>query len=274
MHQSRLAQLAREAGRTTGQHVAGYERQRRHATLVAVALDLAGSLTDQAINLFDRLIGTMFRKADERHARAFQADGRAINEKVRLYARVGAALIAARDNKQDAFDAITAVIPWDRFLATVAEAMTVARSEEFDAYQMLGEHYAGIRRWAPAFLDAFVFQSVPAAAALMRAIDTLRDMNRRAVPSLPKSAPISFIRERWARHVLRAGGIDRRYYELCVLSELRDRLRAGDVWVVGSRRYRAFEELSPCDYVRFWRWAPSASLNLPSIKGLARHIYR
>jgi hypothetical protein len=67
-------------------------------------------------------------------------------------------------------------------------------------------------------------------------------MNRRAVLTLPKSAPISFIRERWARHVLRGGGIDRRYYELCVLSELRNRLRAGDVWVVGSRRYRAFEE--------------------------------
>jgi cyclopropane fatty-acyl-phospholipid synthase-like methyltransferase len=38
------------------------------------------------------------------------------------------------------------------------------------------------------------------------------------------------------------GVIDRRYYELCVLSELRDRLRAGDVWVVGSRRYRSFDE--------------------------------
>ncbi len=36
--------------------------------------------------------------------------------------------------------------------------------------------------------------------------------------------------------------IDRRHYELCVLSELRDRLRAGDMWVVGSRRYRSFEE--------------------------------
>jgi hypothetical protein len=71
------------------------ERQRRHSTLVAGALDLAASLTDQAVDLFDRLIGTMFRKADARHARAFQADGRAINEKVRLYARVGAALIAA-----------------------------------------------------------------------------------------------------------------------------------------------------------------------------------
>jgi putative transposase len=30
----------------------------------------------------DRLIGTMFRKADARHARAFQADGRAINRLV------------------------------------------------------------------------------------------------------------------------------------------------------------------------------------------------
>src|SRR5207245_3080157 len=46
VHQVRLAQLVREAGRTTVQHVAGYERQRRHATLVAVALDLAASLPD------------------------------------------------------------------------------------------------------------------------------------------------------------------------------------------------------------------------------------
>ena len=89
-------------------------------------------MTDQAIDLFERLIGTMFSKAETRHARAFQAAGRAINEKVRLYARVGAALIAAREGKQDPFDAITAVISWDRFRATVAKASALARSEEFD----------------------------------------------------------------------------------------------------------------------------------------------
>ena len=158
VHQARLAQLAREARRTTAQHIAEYERQRRHATLVAITLDLVASLTDQAIDLFDRLIGAMFRKAEGRHARAFQADGRAINEKVRLYARVGAALIAARETKQDAFDAITAVLPWDRFRETVVEAEALARSEDFDAYQMLGEHYAGVRRWSPAFLAAFAFK--------------------------------------------------------------------------------------------------------------------
>ena len=173
VHQARLAQLAREASRTTAQHVAGYERQRRHATLVAATLDLTASLTDQALDLFDRLVGAMFRKAEGRHARAFQADGRAINEKVRLYARVGAALISAHDDEKDAFGAITAVISWERFRATVAEAQALARPETFDAYQKMGEHYAGIRRWSPAFLAAFEFESVPTSASLMRAVEVL-----------------------------------------------------------------------------------------------------
>ena len=242
VHQPRLAQLAREAGRTTAQHIAGYERQRRHATLVAITLERGPTLTDQVIDLFERLIGTMFSKAETRHARAFQADGRAINEKVRLYGRVGTALIAARERGQDPYEAITAVISWDRFRASVAEAEALARPEDFDSYERLGEHYGTMRRWAPAFLAAFSFQGGPAAASLLRAVDTLRDMNEAASLKLPKSAPTGFVRERWARYVLPGGEIDRRYYEFCVLSELCGRLRAGDVWVAGSRRYRSFEE--------------------------------
>ena len=83
---------------------------------------------------------------------------------------------------------------------------------------------------------------MPVAASLLRAVDTLRDMNEAGALKLPKSAPTGFIRERWARYVMPGGAIDRRYYEFCVLSELQGRLRAGDVWVVGSRRYRSFEE--------------------------------
>ena len=242
VHQARLAQLAREAARVTVQHVAGYERQRRHATLVAIGLDLGAVLTDQAIDLFDRLVGAMFRKAEGRQVRAFQADARAINDKVRLYARIGAAVIAAHERKQDAFEAITGVIAWERFRTSVAEAAALMRPEEFDAYESIGEHYASIRRWSPAFLDAFAFEGVPAATSLLRAINVLCETNRRGCAALPKSAPTAFVRQRWASLVLPGGGIDRRHYELCVLSELRGRLQAGDIWVSGSRRYRSFEE--------------------------------
>ena len=59
---------------------------------------------------------------------------------------------------------------------------------------------------------------------------------------MPKSASTGFVRQRWAGLVLPGGTIDRRHYELCVLSGLRGRLQAGEVWVTGSRGYRSFEE--------------------------------
>ena len=83
---------------------------------------------------------------------------------------------------------------------------------------------------------------MPAAATLMRAIEVLRNANRAGRSSLPKSTPTGFVRQRWAPYVLPGGAIDRRHYELCVLSELRGRIQAGDVWVAGSRQYRSYEE--------------------------------
>ncbi len=88
------------------------------------------------------------------------------------------------------------MIPWERFCKTVAEAEALAKPEEFDAFQNLGEHYAGARRWSPAFLSAFAFESVPASASLMRATEALREMNRAGGSTLPKSAPTGFVRQR------------------------------------------------------------------------------
>lgn len=118
----------------------------------------------------------------------------------------------------------------------MAEAEALVRPDELDVYQQLGDHFATVRRWSPAFFEALTFESVPAAASLMRAVDLLRDVNRRQAQTLPKEVPIGFVRGRWRQLVLSDGTINRRYYELCVLSELRDRLRAGDVWVVGSHQ--------------------------------------
>jgi hypothetical protein len=73
-----------------------------------------------------------------------------------------------------------------------------------------------------------------ASASLMRAIGVLREANRLQKSTLPKSAPTGFVRQRWTPHVMPGGEIDRRHYELCALSELRDRLRAGHVWVAGA----------------------------------------
>jgi hypothetical protein len=52
----------------------------------------------------------------------------------------------------------------------------------------------------------------------------------------------TFIKKRWEKLVMTESGIDRRYYELCALSELKNALRSGDVWVQGSRQFKDFED--------------------------------
>jgi hypothetical protein len=49
---------------------------------------------------------------------------------------------------------------------------------------------------------------------------------------------VDFIERKWLPYVInRDGHLDRHYYELCVLWELRNALRAGNVWLAFSRRY-------------------------------------
>ena len=57
MHQNRLLQLAREAGQTAVYHFKDYEPDRRYGTLVALMIETAATVTDEILDLNDRLIG-------------------------------------------------------------------------------------------------------------------------------------------------------------------------------------------------------------------------
>ena len=108
----------------------------------------------------------------------------------------------------------------------------------------LVERWQSMRGFAPTLLEAFEFEGTPGTAGLLRAVALLREMNAAGRRKLPADAPTGFVRRAWRPFVVGADGKpDRRAWEVCVLSELRDRLRAGDVWVGGSRRYRNFEDL-------------------------------
>jgi hypothetical protein len=69
----------------------------------------------------------------------------------------------------------------------------------------------------------------------------MRDLGSSHLRKLPPDVSLGFLRATWRRRIDRAA-LDRRTFEFCVLAELRDRLRAGDMWVEGSRRYRAVEQ--------------------------------
>ena len=195
VHQSRLAQLAREGAQMSAQHLRDLENRRRHATLIAVLLDTEATITDQTLDMHDRIVGRMFNEAKRKHEQGFAESGKAINEKVRLYVRVGHALIDARQKGLDPYAAIESVVAWDSFTRSVDEAERLAQPESFDHLHLLAESYDQVRRYAPVLLETFDFRAAPAAAHLMAAINTLRVMNRSNARKLLDDAPTSFLRK-------------------------------------------------------------------------------
>ena len=242
VHQNRLLKIAREGGQMTPADLAKFEPQRRYATLVALSLEGMATVTDEIIDLHDRIMGKLFNVAKNKHQQQFQASGKAINDKVRLYGRIGHALLEAKQNGGDPFAAIESVIPWDAFAESVSEAQKLAQPEDFDFLRRIGENYATLRRYAPAFLDVLKLRAAPAAKRVLDAIDVLRGMNADNTRKMPTDAPTEFVKKRWAKLVFTDDGIDRRFYELCALSELKNALRSGDVWVQGSRQFKDFDE--------------------------------
>jgi len=161
IHQNRLLKIAREGGQMTPADLAKFEPQRRYATLVALAIEGMATVTDEIIDLHDRILGKLFNAAKNKHQQQFQASGKAINAKVRLYGRIGQALIDAKQSGRDPFAAIEAVMSWDAFAESVTEAQKLAQPDDFDFLHRIGESYATLRRYAPEFLDVLKLRAAP-----------------------------------------------------------------------------------------------------------------
>jgi len=246
VHPERLRKLAREGGRYTAQHLRALSLLRRRATLVATVLDTTARLTDDGVGLFDRAVGRMFRRAEAREEGTLLRDARAINDKVRLLVRLGGALIAAKQGDADLDGAVADSVGWERLAASVAEAKRLARPDKVNLPALAARAWPVLHRLGPVFLDTFQLRAVPVAAATLRAVELLQAAYGSGGRKWPKSLPTSFLRPAWRDAVLDSGGKGnaehRRTWEAATLLALRDRLRAGDIWVEGSRQWRAVED--------------------------------
>jgi hypothetical protein len=103
-------------------------------------------------------------------------DTRAINDKVRLLAKLGGALIEARESGADWQAAVASVIGWDKLARSVEEAKRLARPDKVDLSALAARAWPVLHRLGPLFLGSLQFHAVPAAAATLRAVELLRSI--------------------------------------------------------------------------------------------------
>ena len=101
IHPVRLGRLVAEAAVMTVQHIADLEPARRTAILVAQTADLEPRLADATLAMFEKYIGSLFSKAQNRDERRFQATKRDVAKALLLFRRTIAALKQAQETGED-----------------------------------------------------------------------------------------------------------------------------------------------------------------------------
>jgi TnpA family transposase len=241
IHANRYGIVARDARILHAREIRRLTVDRRFATLTAFVIERQASITDLAVDMFCKLIGSTRRKAEitRKERRLKEAD---VLEGVALdHLKLGEALLAARESNTDLASAITASLGWDGLIASMAAASSVVRPDRSNEFDELIERHKSLRKLGRLMFGTFSFRSFRSHDPVLRAVDHLRALY--CGRKLPAQVPLAFMTRKWRRRVRSDGiNIDLCAWEVAVLVHLRERLRAGDIWVDGSRAWRSFED--------------------------------
>uniref|UniRef100_UPI0030160D33 Tn3 family transposase n=1 Tax=Oceanobacillus massiliensis TaxID=1465765 RepID=UPI0030160D33 len=243
IHPNRLLQLARTGARYEPHSFRRFKEDRRYALLIAHLLTLSQDLTDHAIEIHDRQMMVLQSKGRKTQEEMQKQNGKSVNEKVVHYADIGTALIKAKEQGIDPYVALEQVMTWEKIVESIEEAKVLSRPMDYDYLDLIKTRYNYLRKYTPVLLNSLMFQSTKSADPLLKAMDTIRELNDSGKRKIPDGSPLDFVPKRWQKHVFDdEGNINRQYYEMAALTELKNYIRSGDVWVEGSRLHKDFEE--------------------------------
>lgn len=231
-----LAQIGRKA---TNQHLQRLNQQRRYPILLATLKQSLIDITDEIIEMYDQCLWECYTDAKD-DLEAFQkSNTRSMNEIIKLYREVVRVVV---NHERVAIEDIRPLsyknsAPREVLIETLEESDKIVRPHD-GHFDYFARRYSYIRRFAPGFLDAFSFHSYTPYDPLLSGIALLRELDKAGRRKVPQDASIEFMPSKWKPYVLdESEEISRCYYELCVLWELRNAFRAGNIWVDLSRRY-------------------------------------
>jgi hypothetical protein len=242
IHKTRYAAIARETAILSAQHLSRFDAPRRLATLIVFTREMEASLTDAALTMFDKMLGSVFRRADNRHKESLIARAKTLDASTRALLVMARAMLAAKDKDEDQVAAVEDALGWERLKSIVDEADKTITATRPDNLGEIVERHASVRRMTPLILGAFTFRACKESESLLAPLDVLWQLHASGAKKLSPHPPTAFLKPAWRKLINAGGAVDRRAYEVAVMMTLRERLQYGDVWVEGSRAFRAFDD--------------------------------
>jgi TnpA family transposase len=239
LNPNRRKMLARLGRKYSNHDLKRMGPERRYPILLAFLRRTFTDTLDEAADIFGECLAGAHKRAKRALREHNQAIADATQEKVRLFHRVGRLVlddsIGNEELRQEIFRRISPL----ELSAAVDEAEEIMRPKGMQYFDFLDNRFGYVRQFAPEFLEVMPLKANRGGRAVMKGIDVLREMNAERKRKVPANAPTNFVPKRWQPFVFSGenGSVNRHGWELSLLSELRGRLRSGNVYVKHSRRH-------------------------------------
>jgi hypothetical protein len=234
----RLTALARYAATSWAPVIARMPADRRTATLLAFAHVYEASAQDDALDVFDMLIGTLLTRVENLGDK----------DRLRTLRDLDAAALRLRDACRVVLDAslpdvdlrkaiFAAAGGEDNLEFAITTVGDLTRPPEDHYYEDLLSRYSQIRQFLPTLLRTITFLSTAGGKPVLEALTFLRTLEDQRKPNLV-TAPRGIVNRAWRSLVLNDDDkVDRHAYTFCALERLQDALRRRDVYVTPSERW-------------------------------------
>ena len=235
---NRRKSLAQRARRSTNQALLRTSEDLRYPALIAFLHRSLEEINDELIDLFDRYLSVKFTRSKNKLDEFRKGSAKATNEKVWLFQEIASILLDTTVTDANLRRIVYEHIPEEKLRRAAAECNRLIRPQDDNFLDFFAGSYSDARKFTPEFLTTITFHSHAKNDPLLQAVNLLRRLTTEGKRMVPDDAPTEFVSPKWRPYVMgQEGRISRRYYEMCVLWELKNALRSGDVWLKNSCRY-------------------------------------
>lgn len=254
--------LARRAEGETASEMRRHRRKKRLGLLAVYLMTRRAELFDGLVDFLLEIVHRIGTRSKRKVIGKIAADIEKVHGKERLLVDIATAAMMAPNGR--VAEVIFPVAGAAKLKAIIDEHKAKGTLDVRIQTVMRGSYASHYRRMLPSLLSVLKFRSnnevwrpiLDALSLIVR----LNEEGRRFVPTT--LAPEGSIPRKWRGTVMDNGGrLNVISYELCILTQLRERIRAKEIWIEGADRYRNPDDDLPKDFPE-QRNAYYAGLNL------------
>ena len=249
VERSWIARLARQVEGETASEMRRHTPERRFGLLAVYLMYRRSQLIDGLIGLLLEVVHRLGTRSRRKVIQGIAADIGAVHGKERLLVEIA---VAALDHPDGRIEDVIFPIAGAAKLRAVIEEHRAKGTLDTRIQQTMRNSYAShYRRMLPPLLRALRFRSNNAMwHPILTALDQIvrfAESGRRFVAE--GDIPVGVIPRKWRTAVIDENGrVNVVSLELCLLTQLRERIRAKEIWIEGADRYRNPDDDLPRDF--------------------------